>query len=229
MKKSERLLRLIELLRQYRYPVSGQTLADKLGISLRTVYRDIADLKAQGADIQGEVGLGFQLKPGFLLPPLMFDSDEIEALVLGIRWIIKKTDKELQASAKSALSKIRSVIPEALQRQLDFTGLMVGPSPISCINHDDERLLRKSIQKEQKLSIEYRDVNDKQSSRILWPLGIAFFESVKVLIAWCELRQDFRHFRIDRIKHISSLSVTYPTPRHQLLHAWRKKHHIPEQ
>ena len=229
MSKTERLFELLQILRQYRYPVSGQHLADKLDISLRTVYRDIADLQALGADIEGEAGLGFQLKPGFMLPPLMFNADEIEAIVLGIRWVSKKTDPQLQMSAKNALSKICAVLPEKLQKQLEISGLMVGPGSVSCTTGENALLLRNSIQNETKISIGYQDNDDILTNRIIWPLGIAFFDNVRVVIAWCELREDFRHFRTDRIKSVSQINKRYTTPRQQLLTSWRKKYNIPEQ
>ena len=113
--KTERLFKLLQLLRSHRYPVPGKQLAETLDISLRTLYRDIADLQAQGAEIEGEPGLGYQLQPGFLLPPLMFDQDELEAIVLGMRWVMKKTDSALQSSAKQALTKIRAALPKTRQ------------------------------------------------------------------------------------------------------------------
>src|SRR6478609_1886403 len=127
MSRSERLLDLIQCLRRHRRPVSGQTLADELGISIRTLYRDIATLQGQGAPIEGEAGLGYVLKPGFTLPPLMFTDEEIEAIALGSRWVAKQTDSRLSAAAADALAKIAGVLPDDLREELDATTLLVGP------------------------------------------------------------------------------------------------------
>jgi len=124
MPRAQRLLELMELLRSYRHPVAGDDLANKLGISLRTLYRDIRVLQEQGANIEGEAGLGYVLKPGFTLPPLMFTEDEIEALVLGSRWVAKRGDVRLSHSALSARDKIAAVLPSELKVSLHNSGLL---------------------------------------------------------------------------------------------------------
>ncbi len=126
MSRTQRLFDLIQTLRRYRYPVSGKRLAEALGISLRTLYRDIATLQAQGASIEGEPGIGYILRPGFMLPPLMFSEEEIEALVLGSRWVARRTDKTLGLAATNVLAKIAAVLPEDLKHQLDFSGLLIA-------------------------------------------------------------------------------------------------------
>lgn len=226
--KIERLFELLALLRSYRYPVSAKTLAEKLNVSTRTLYRDIATLKTQGADIEGEPGLGFQLKPGFLLPPMMFDKDELEALVLGMRWVIQKGDTSLQNGAKSVLNKVRAVLPKSLQDELDFSSLMVGPNLINCTDDESMKLLRTAVRNQKVLEISYIDLKENKSRRIIWPIGIAFFDGLRVLIAWCEKRQDFRHFRTDRIKKIINHNKKYPKSKPELLSQWRKIHNIPE-
>ena len=128
MSRSERLLNLIETLRRHRLPVSGRTLAEETGVSIRTLYRDIASLQAQGATIEGEPGVGYVLRPGFMLPPLMFSEDELEALVLGQRWVAKRADKRLGDAAENALAKISAVLPADLRDKVDANGLLVGPS-----------------------------------------------------------------------------------------------------
>src|SRR5438046_4123741 len=132
MSRAERLLDLIQILRRHRQPVSGQALADELDISLRTLYRDIASLQGQGAGIEGEAGVGYILRPGFMLPPLMFSEEEIEALVLGSRWVADRGDARLGAAAKNALAKIAAVLPSDLRENLDASSLLVGPgAPIA--------------------------------------------------------------------------------------------------
>src|SRR5712671_7750568 len=127
MSRAQRLLDLIQALRGYRRPVSGATLAEALGISLRTVYRDIETLKAQGAHIDGEPGVGYVLRPGFMLPPLMFSEEEIEAIVLGSRWVADRADAALGSAARNALAKIAAVLPQDLKVSLDTSSLLVGP------------------------------------------------------------------------------------------------------
>src|SRR6187397_2210277 len=127
MSRAERLLALMQVLRRHRRPVSGATLARELRISIRTLYRDIASLQAQGAHIDGEPGVGYVLRPGFMLPPLMFSEDEIEAIVLGSRWVADRTDAALNRAARSALAKIAAVLPPDLKTGLDTSGLLIGP------------------------------------------------------------------------------------------------------
>lgn len=229
MSRTQRLLDLIQMLRRHRYPVSGKQLAEELGISLRTVYRDIATLQSQGASIEGEPGIGYVLRPGFMLPPLMFSEEEIEALVLGSRWVSRRADKKLRLAAKNVLAKVGAVLPEALRYQLEFSGLLIGPAK-TAIQNDDAReaLIRQSIRKEHKLLMTYIDVKNDSSERIIWPLALGFFEEVHVVVAWCELRSDFRHFRTDRISKLISLETCYPKRPQILLKKWWEAHNISE-
>lgn len=230
MSRTQRLFDLIQILRRYRYPVSGKRLAEELGISLRTLYRDIATLQTQGASIEGEPGVGYVLRPGFMLLPLMFSEEEIEALVLGSRWVARRTDKKLGLAATNVLAKIAAVIPDDLRDQLEFSGLLIGPAK-TLIERDDEKevFIRHAIRKEHKLQMTYTDAFEDHSERIIWPIALGFFEEVHVVVAWCELRLDFRHFRTDRIVSLVSLETRYPKRRRTLLKKWREAHNIPEQ
>ena len=230
MSRTERLFDLLQILRRHRRPISGKQLAEELDISLRTLYRDIATLQAQGASIDGEPGIGYVLRPGFMLPPLMFSEEEIEALVLGSRWVAHRTDKKLRIAATNVLAKISAVLPTDLQHQLKFSGLFIGPTK-TAIEHDDakEALIRLAIRNEHKLQIKYIDVKEDESQRIIWPLALGFFEEVHIIIAWCELRENFRHFRTDRITQLLSLETRYPKRRQTLLKQWREMNNIPEQ
>ncbi|MBB4183537.1 putative DNA-binding transcriptional regulator YafY [Sinorhizobium terangae] len=220
MSRSERLFDLLQVLRRYRQPVSGQRLAEETGVSLRTLYRDIASLQAQGAHIEGEPGLGYVLKPGFLLPPMMFSEEEVEALVLGSRWVAKRGDSRLAIAAADALAKIASVLPPDMRESLDASPLLVGPrAPIA--EGFDLALLRKAIRSERKLDISYVDNEGSESRRTVWPFALGFFEQVRVLVAWCELRQDFRHFRTDRIHGALVRDQRYPRRRQALIKNWR--------
>nr|WP_272212767.1 YafY family protein [Marinicella sp. W31]MDC2878684.1 YafY family protein [Marinicella sp. W31] len=220
--RSERLLALLQALRSRRYPVSGGELACELGISLRTLYRDIASLRAQGAAIEGEAGVGYVLKPGFLLPPMMFSQEEIEALVLGSRWVEKVSDPKLSSAASQALTKIAAVLPQGLSETIDETALIVGPRAVS-EETADIAALRSAIREQQVLRIDYRDERDQVTARVIWPIGLAYFERVRIVVAWCEMRKDFRHFRTDRIATMNETARRYPRRRAVLLAEWRRQ------
>jgi len=230
MSRAERLLDLLQLLRRYRYPVSGATLAEELGVSRRTVYRDIAALQAQGARIDGEPGLGYLLRPGFLLPPLMFSDEEIEALALGMRWVADRADSQLGLAARNALAKVAAVLPPDLRERVDAPPLLVGPgTPESQMGGKVElALLRQAIRSERKVLLTYQDTQGTESERTVWPLALAYFDRARVVVAWCELRQGFRHFRADRITALAPAETRYPRRRQALLQEWRDREGIPE-
>ncbi|CVI15693.1 Transcriptional regulator, deoR family [Agrobacterium fabacearum CFBP 5771] len=223
MSRSQRLLDLLQILRAHRMPVSGMALAAQTGVSLRTLYRDIATLQAQGADIEGEAGVGYVLRPGFLLPPLMFSQQEIEALVLGSRWVAGRADEGLAQAARAALVKIAAVLPDALREELDNSTLLVGPGQAMATIHVDLAAIRDIIRKESKVVMTYRDEKGELTERVIWPFALAFFDLVRVVLAWCETRQDFRSFRADRIESFNPLDKRYPRRRHSLLKDWRER------
>lgn len=221
MARSERLLALLQLLRRHRHPVSGATLADELGVSIRTLYRDIATLQAQGADIEGEPGVGYVLRPGFMLPPLMFSQSELEALMLGFRWVQKFADMPMTKAASDALAKISAVLPAELRDELENTALLVGPRRVVDAEVVDLVLLRSAIRRERKLRLAYADGAGTFTDRVVWPVALGYFEETRMLVAWCEARNDFRHFRTDRMREITLLESRYPRRRAQLLKDWR--------
>ena len=221
MSRSERLLHLLQVLRRYRRPVRGQALAEELGVSIRTLYRDIASLQAQGATIEGEPGVGYVMKPGFMLPPMMFRSEELDALVLGMRWVADRGDKTLSSGAQSMLAKIAAVLPTELRRELEESSLLVG-APLKRPAHQvSPDLLRAAVRQEQKLNITYADASGIHSQRVVWPFALVYFDQARVLMGWCELRADFRNFRSDRISNVEQLEVRYPKRRSTLLREWR--------
>ena len=201
MSRTSRLLDLLELLRRHRAPVTGPELADELGISIRTLYRDIATLQAQGADIQGEPGLGYVLRPGFTLPPLMFSADELEALVLGSRWVAVRGDERLAAAANHAVAKIRAVLPAELRESVDAATLTV-PN-VSAGEPGQVDVARSSAWRSASRAQARDLVRDSGGARDRSaPSGrscIGFFDRVRWSSAWCELRKDYRRFRVDRI------------------------------
>lgn len=225
MSRSARLLDLIQALRRHRRPVAGRTLAGELGVSLRTLYRDIATLQAQGATIAGEPGVGYVLRPGFMLPPLMFSEDEIEALVLGSQWVSGRTDPRLAAAARNTLAKIAAVLPSDLVDQLETSGLMVVPGAVEP-DGVDLGIVRRAIRSENKLAITYRDERGAETSRVIWPFALGYFERVRLVVAWCELRQGYRNFRSDRIVDWNETAERYPRRRQALLKEWRAAEEI---
>jgi predicted DNA-binding transcriptional regulator YafY len=227
--RSERLLELIQVLRRHRWPVSGQVLAGELGVSLRTIYRDIQTLIGQGASIDGEAGVGFVLRPGFVLPPLTFSDEELEALVLGSRLVAQRSDAPLARAAMNVIAKIAAVLPDDLREGIDGTGLLAGPGPDAEAEPVDLAPIRAAIQTEQKLVLHYLDGKGDRSRRMVWPIALGFFERVRVLAAWCELRKDFRHFRTDRIITLRRTDRRYPRRRRALMKEWQEIEGIPQQ
>jgi len=198
MSKSNRLLALMQMLRRHQRPLPGTELAREAGVSLRTVYRDIAALQALGAQIEGEPGFGYILKPGFLLPPLMFSQEELHALTLGAQWVGRQTDDGLALAAQNALGKIRAVLPVELLPTLNENAFHVGRPPAQA-NDVDLQMVRQAMREQRKLLIAYRDPRGAGTERVIWPIMLGFVETKRFIAGWCELRQDFRLFRADRI------------------------------
>ncbi|GAA0902712.1 YafY family protein [Rothia nasimurium] len=222
MSRSERLLDLLQVLRRRKRPISGQKLAADMGISLRTLYRDIASLQAQGAPIEGEAGIGYVLRPGFMLPPLMFGSAELDALVLGMRLVLDRGDPDLAKGAENTLAKIAAVLPPDLRQELESSALLVGNSLKAPADTIDARVLRDALRLERKIEITYEGPDGRQSRRVVWPFAIAYFRQSHVLMCWCEWRDDFRSFRTDRITSVALLGDRYPRRKQALLKAWRQ-------
>ncbi|MDX7992862.1 helix-turn-helix transcriptional regulator [Xenorhabdus littoralis] len=227
MSRASRLLSLMEILRSYHFPVQGKVLAQKLNISLRTLYRDIATLQAQGAIIEGEAGIGYVLRPGFILPPLMLTQNEIEALALGASWVAKRTDSQLKTAANSAINKIAAVIPAELKRFLESSSLLIGPASTKAQPSVDIQQIRQAINNRNKITFIYLDLKEKPSERTIWPFALGYFENISIVIGWCELRKTFRHFRSDRMTDLMIEKQCYPRSRQSLLKEWRETEKIP--
>ena len=223
MSRAQRLLDLIQVLRRHRHPVSGAALADATGVSLRTLYRDIELLKGEGAHIDGEAGVGYVLRPGFMLPPLMFSEEEIEALVLGSRWVHQRADRALADAAANVLAKIGAVLPKDLRETLDDSGLLIAPGEPIAAGDAQLPKIRQAIRTERKIGIAYRDKDGVPTKRTIWPFGVGFFEKSRVVMAWCELREDYRHFRTDRIVTLAMTERRYPRRRQAMLKEWRER------
>lgn len=221
MTRTERLLNLLQILRNYRYPVSGERLAERLGISIRTLYRDIATLQAQGADITGEVGVGYTLKPTFFLPPLMFTKTEMQALLLGTQWVSQYGDAPLAKSAKEALNKIVDVLPTNTKNSINAFTLRVGPPLSASLAKENLTELRDAIDKQKKIILVYQSKDKKQSQDIVWPFTIGYFTDGRILVAWCEQQKDFRHFKTNKIISLKILEEQYPRTKDSLFREWQ--------
>ena len=225
MDKTSRLLSLMQVLRGRQRPVTAQQLADRLSVSVRTVYRDVQALVQLGAAIDGSAGLGYQLRSGFFLPPLMFTDDEVEALVLGARWVESQGDVALARAGESALAKIATSAPAPLRDRIAEIGLWAPrlrrSEPTVSV---DPATIRMAIRQEKRLHIAYLDATGLATERVIWPIALGFFEGRRVVAAWCEKREAFRHFRLDRIRAQQLLDERYPTARRSLVRAWKQQH-----
>ena len=220
--RAQRLLNLLDVLHRRRRPATGAELASALGVSLRTVYRDIATLRQQGADIAGDPGIGYQMQAGYLLPPLMFSEDELEALVLGARWVEGLADPELAKAAASALARITATLPRSLRLAVDTSGLFVPRNGEERVPEPWLPSLRLAIRQEERVLMDYVDADGRASQRIIWPFAMAFFDpGARLIAAWCELREDFRHFRAERVVTLVPTGRRYPVRRHVLIRRWR--------
>lgn len=229
MSRTGRLFLLMDALRGYRRPVTAARLAEQLGVSERTIYRDIQTLCGLGAPLEGEAGVGYMLKTGFFLPPLMFGADELEALVLGARWVRRQGDEALAQAASNALAKIAAATPKDLRDDMAETSLWVPLGQDQADASDVHvRPVREAIRYQHRLRMAYCDEHGQPSERIVWPFALAFLQGRRLLAAWCELRMAFRHFRIDRIAAVESLGERYPARRHDLLKTWRQENNIRE-
>ncbi|MCC3859967.1 helix-turn-helix transcriptional regulator [Pseudemcibacter aquimaris] len=221
MRRSDRLFQIIQILRRAtRHPITAHELAEELETSVRTVYRDIADLMAQRVPIRGEAGMGYVLESGYDMPPLMLTSEEIEAALLGAQWVANQGDAALAGAAKDLISKIGAVIPEEMQTVILEPITMAPGWSNKKSDNIDMKQLRFAIRNRHKLKLDYRDEHDNPSSRVIWPIAVAYFETVRLIVAWCEKREDFRHFRTDRIKEWELQDDLFPGPLARLRNEW---------
>ena len=220
MRRADRLFRIVQLLRAGRL-TTARTLAQKLEVSPRTIYRDVQDLQLSGIPIEGEAGVGYTLRRDYDLPPLMFDAREITALVLGSRMVAAWGDAELASAANDALRKIEAVLTPALRNKIDAVP-MYSPAmqrqpgdPQPAVPRQMLEQLRGAIERSQIIAIHYNDQNAKATERRLRPMALLFWGQVWTLVAWCELRNDFRSFRADRIQTLRILEEHFAQQRGQ--------------
>jgi predicted DNA-binding transcriptional regulator YafY len=209
MRRADRLFRIVEYLKARRKVVTAVTIAQELEVSTRTIYRDIADLNASGIPIIGEAGVGYMLSQDHVVKPLMFDVEELDALMLGAQMVKNWGDKELARSASQAIDKLTSVLPENLQVELVNTFLFSMKSKSAVKINIDFSSLRRAIRSKSKLRISYKNEEGESTSRSLRPLCLVFFSPVWLLLAWCEKRNNFRNFRLDRIETLDVLDEKF--------------------
>lgn len=229
MDKTERLFALLDALRRRRRPTTAETLAEEQQVSVRTIYRDVQTLIGLGAPIEGEAGLGYVLRSGFFMPPLMFTPVELEALVLGARWVQTLPDGELGAGARNALAKIATASNDDLRARIDDPGLW----PINLAQNNSKprtpilERARQAMRRERAVELGYEDAQGHVTSRTIWPVQIAYYEQKEIVAAWCCLRGDYRVFRTDRIQTFELTEAPYGRPRSELtaecMTKWRRE------
>lgn len=212
MRRADRLFQVVQLLRRRRGATTAAYIAERLGISERTVYRDIRDLIAAGTPIDGEAGVGYRMRPGYDLPPLMFDGDEIQALVLGVRIVGQLGDLALARASQSILNKVSAVIPRPLEPLLVDTPLYVPASIGEAGARAALAQMREAVVDRRRLRFTYGTASGETTDRTVRPLGIFFWGRTWTLAAWCELRDDFRNFRLDRVTELTSLEIFADEP-----------------
>ena len=221
MRRADRLFQIIQILRRQRAPITADALAAELETSRRTVYRDVADLMSQRVPIRGEAGTGYVLDRGFDMPPLMLTPDEIEVAVLGAQWVAARGDVVLRRAAQDLIAKIAATVPERLRplvlEPASGTPPALGQAPDTL----DLAAVRAAIRAGTKIVLRYRDERDRESERVVWPVVVGYLESTRLLMAWCELRQDFRSFRTDRVVGATFLEERYPDKPSALRARWR--------
>jgi len=223
MRRSDRLFDIIHALRTAKKPMTAAALAERLEVTVRTIYRDIATLQARRVPIEGAAGLGYVLRRGFDLPPLMFTADEIDAIAVAMRMLHRTGDHGLQNAAESVLSKVTVALPDSLRENLAAPPFFVSrngaPQPLIA----DLAEIRTAIREERKLQIAYGDEKGERTRRVIWPIAIAYYVESTLISAWCELRDDFRHFRADRIMTLHKLEEHYPVRGKVLFARWQAR------
>lgn len=223
MSRTGRLFELISVLRVRRMPVTAHDLARELGVSQRSIYRDIETLRSLGAPIEGQAGVGYCLREGFFLPEFAFSQDELDALILGLGWVQQRADPALAQGSESALAKILSARKNGPVTSGEPPALVPAASTSKLADPPQAVLLRDAIRRQRKVAISYEDAQGSLSDRTIWPIAIVYFDDVRILAAWCEHRSAFRHFRIDRLHVRTILEERYPGRRQSIVTRWRQQ------
>jgi predicted DNA-binding transcriptional regulator YafY len=222
MRRADRLFQIIQILRRSTRPVTAAALAQELEVSKRTVYRDVADLIGQRVPIDGEAGLGYLLASDYDMPPLMLTPDEIEAVMLGAQWVAARSDKALANAARDVIAKIAAVVPEHLRPFIVEPSVGVRPTVAMSEEGVDPSRLRSAIREGRKLRLIYRSDAGEETERKVWPVILGYAETTRMLVAWCELRQGFRHFRTDRMIEAVMLDESIGLRHGELRRRWQR-------
>ena len=220
MRRGDRLFEIIEILRRAKGPISAQSIGEELGVTKRTVYRDVAALIGQGVPINREAGVGYVLEPGFHMPPLMLTPDEIEAVMLGALWVQTRGEHELVLAAKKLITKLEAVAPE--KYRTSFLEPVVSVAPVA---QPEEVLgaaaIRLAIRRRKKIALAYSDNSGQKTRRVIWPILLGYRATSRIIAAWCELRMGFRYFRTERIVEADALEDSIPRRMDLLRAEWR--------
>jgi predicted DNA-binding transcriptional regulator YafY len=220
MRRADRLFDIIQTLRVAAGPMTAASLAEQLEVTVRTVYRDIAALQASRVPIEGAAGIGYVLRRGFDLPPLMFTADELDAITVGARLVRRLRDPGLQDAAESVLAKITTILPEQLRRGVADAPFYVSAGQAETPTGIDLSDVRHAIRETRKLRITYTDAQGQRSNRTIWPIAMAYYVDATLIGTWCELREDYRHFRVERIVTSTLMDETFSTHGGKLMEGW---------
>ena len=220
MRRSDRLFDIIQRLRAASRPTTAATLAGDLEVTPRTVYRDIATLQARRVPIEGAAGVGYVLRKSFDLPPLNFTIDEIEAISVGARMVNRLRDPKLQEAAQSVLAKVTVAVPERLRPHIADAPIYVSPGMTAEAQGADLAEVRAAIRDSRKLYIAYADEQGRRTNRTIWPIAMAYYVDVTLIGAWCELRADYRNFRVERIASSRVLDEHFDQDNGRLFREW---------
>ncbi|MCZ6616902.1 MAG: YafY family protein [Gammaproteobacteria bacterium] len=209
MRRADRLFQIVLMLGRGRV-LTANGIAERLEVSDRTIYRDVQDLQLSGVPIEGEAGVGYVLRRGYQVPPMMFDEEELQALVFGADVAKSYGDANMAEAADRILAKIDAVLPQRLRPQLTSHRVVVPDFRISEEVAETLGEARNAINSQLRLFLDYRNAAEESSERIIWPLTVAYWGRTWTLGGWCELRQDFRNFRLDRINSLRVLSSVFP-------------------
>ena len=220
MRRSDRLFDIIQRLRTARGPTTAAALADDLEVTVRTVYRDVATLQARRVPIEGAPGVGYVLRRGFDLPPLMFSAEEIAAIAVGARLVARTGDPGLQEAAESVLSKVTTVLPEALRAQLAAAPFFVSRSGAPAPGSIDLSMVRQAIRDERKLRIGYTDERGARTQRTIWPIAVAYYVQATLIGAEVPVVLPQLTPRADRIAALTVLDEAYPSDNGRLMAEW---------
>ena len=226
MSRFTRMFEIIQLLRSSSRPLTAQAISEELEVAKRTVYRDIVSLQAMRVPIDGEAGVGYVMRPGFDLPPLMFTSEEIEAIAVGVSMLGRTGDKALQRSANGVVRKVAQVLSTDSRNGFADPSVFTSKWHSIAVGGVDPRVLRQSVREEWKLEIKYKDSKGTSTTRVIFPLAVIYYIEVVVVATWCELREELRHFRVDRISACRSMGESFSEVGQSLRAKWRTENHM---